>query len=67
MRLVVVAAYCSIFRSQTNWKDATVAFKKHLQSKAHCEAVEAVVTLPKTIKDVGELIDMVQARDIHVL
>ena len=35
--------------------------------KAHCEAFEAVVTLPKTIKDVGELIDMVQARDIHVL
>ena len=36
-----------------NWKDATVAFSKHLQSKSHIEAVEAVNTLPKQTKDVG--------------
>eukprot|EP00731_Ephydatia_muelleri_P035846 Em0167g4a len=36
-----------------NWKDATVAFSKHLQSKSHIEAVEAVITLPKQTKDVG--------------
>ena len=36
-----------------NWKDATVTFSKHLQSKSHIEAVEAIITLPKQIKDVG--------------
>ena len=36
-----------------NWKDATVAFSKHLQSISHIEAVETVITLPKQTKDVG--------------
>ena len=36
-----------------NWKDATVAFSTHFQSKSHIEAVEAVITLPKQTKDVG--------------
>ena len=36
-----------------NWKVATVAFSKHLQSKSHIDAVEAVITLPKQTKDVG--------------
>ena len=40
----------------SNWKDATASFKKHLQSKAHGEAVEVVVILPKTTKDVRELL-----------
>ena len=38
-----------------NWKDATSAFKKQ-ESKTHCEAVEAMITLPKTTSDVGELL-----------
>ncbi|KAL5474965.1 hypothetical protein EMCRGX_G027003 [Ephydatia muelleri] len=36
-----------------NWKDATVAFSTHFQSKSQIEAVEAVITLPKQTKDVG--------------
>ena len=36
-----------------NWKDATVTFSNHLQSKSHIEAVEAIITLPKQTKDVG--------------
>ena len=54
----------------SNWKDTTVAFKKHLQSKSHIEAVEVVVTLPKTTKDVGEQLSRAhraekeQARDM---
>ena len=36
-----------------NWKVATVAFGKHIQSKSHIEAVEAIITLPKQTKDVG--------------
>ena len=39
-----------------NWKDATSAFKKHQESKTHCEAVEAMITLPNTTSDVGELL-----------
>ena len=33
-----------------------MAFRKHQESKAHREAVEVIVTLPSTTKDVGELL-----------
>eukprot|EP00731_Ephydatia_muelleri_P033418 Em0029g24a len=36
------------------WKDATRAFKKHQLSDCHREAVEVVVSLPKTCSDIGE-------------
>ena len=45
------------------WKDATVAFKRHYQSKAHSEAVEVMVTLPKSTKDVGELLDKAHKKE----
>ena len=45
-----------VTRGFSNWKDATVSFKKHSQSKAHNESVQVVVTLPKTTKDIGELL-----------
>ena len=54
----------------SNWKNATVGFKKHVQSKCHAEAVEVVVTLPKTTKDIGEQLSRAhrlekeQARDM---
>ena len=63
----------------SGWKDATAAFKKHHQSpsvpKAHNKAVEAMITLPKTTKDVGELlgrahrVEKVQAKNmlLHIL
>ena len=57
-----------------NWKDATVSFKKHLQSKSHRKAVDAVVTLPKTTRDVAEQLlrahraEKEQARDmLHLI
>ena len=37
-------------------KDATASFKRHLQSTCHAEAVEAVVTLPRSTRNVGELL-----------
>lgn len=37
----------------SNWKDV---FKKHFQSKCHAEAVEAVVTVPRTTRNVRELL-----------
>ena len=39
-----------------NWKDATRIIRKHKESKAHIEAVEAVITLPSTVSNVGELL-----------
>ncbi len=41
-----------------NWKDAKVGFKRHKESAHHREAIEAIVTLPKTTKDIGELLDL---------
>ena len=42
-----------ISRGFTNWKDATVAFNKHLKSDCHREAVE-IHEPPKKTCDVGE-------------
>ena len=47
-----------------------MAFRKHQDSKTHREAIEAVITLPKTTADVGELLskahreEKVAARDM---
>ena len=45
-----------IYAGFCNWKDATVAFPNHEKSDTHETAVELVVTLPETTKDVGELL-----------
>ena len=37
--------------------DATLSFQKHQSSNVHCEAIEAVVTLPKTTGDIKELLN----------
>ena len=42
-----------ISKGFTNWKDATVAFNRHLKSDRHREAVE-IHELPKKTGDVGE-------------
>ena len=69
-KLVIFIACTQVTKGFFYWKDATVAFKKHVQSKSHNEAVEVVVILPKTTKDVGEQLsrahraDKEQARDI---
>ena len=44
---------CFVFSGFTNWKDATCAFKRHEVSDEHKAAVEAIVTIPKTTKDIG--------------
>ena len=44
---------CFISTGYTNWKDATCAFKRHEASDAHKAAIEAIVTIPKTTKDIG--------------
>ena len=39
-----------------NWKDATIAFRKHESSAFHKEAVEMMMTLPATTRNVGEML-----------
>ena len=34
-----------------------MSFQNHQCSNIHCEAIEAVVTLPKTTGDIGELLN----------
>ena len=46
-----------------NWKNATTLFQKHQQSACHHVAVEVVITLPATTKDVGELIVQQHAKE----
>ena len=38
------------------FSDGTTAFRKHEKSASHTEAIEVVVTLPATTRDVGELL-----------
>ena len=45
-----------ISRGFKNWNDATHVFRCHELSSCHKEAIEMVVTLPSTIKHVGELL-----------
>ena len=46
-----------------NWKDATVAFNSHQQTKCHKNAVDIVITIPSTTKDVGELLSKEHAKE----
>lgn len=46
-----------------NWKNATLLFQKHQQSATHKQAVEVMIVLPSTTKDVGELLVTQLARE----
>lgn len=45
----------------SNWKNALQKFKKHQSSIAHHEAVDPVEKIPRTTKDVGEMLSGVHA------
>ena len=47
----------------TNWKNATAMFKKHEVSGCHCEAVDVVITLPRTTRDIGEQLLLQHAKE----
>ena len=52
-----------IINGFSNWKDASVAFKKHDSSKRHRDSADKVTTLPKTIKDIGETLSTKHAEN----
>ena len=47
----------------SNWKDATVGFANHKKSATHKCAVEVVVTLPQTHRDIGEMLSTSHASE----
>ena len=52
-----------LFAGFSNWKDATVAFGSHEKSTTHKRAVEGIITLPQTTRDVGELLSSAHAAE----
>lgn len=51
------------FNGFCNWKDATHSFSNHERSLIHRKAVEVVITLPQTTRDVGDLFSMAHAAE----
>ncbi len=47
----------------TNWKDPCVKFPSHESSRCHKDAVLKTITLPVTIKDIGESLSSQLAKD----
>ena len=47
----------------SNWKDATVGFHNHEKSATHKLAVEVVLTLSQTHKDIGEMLSINHASE----
>ena len=45
-----------VLKGFTYWKEGPKAFKKHQGSDCHREAVDALVVLPQSTKDVGDLL-----------
>lgn len=52
-------------RGFCNWKDGTIAFRQHEKSLFHKLAVEKLLTLPATTRNVGEMLStaLVQERE----
>ena len=47
----------------SNWKDATVGFANHKKSATHKYAVEVVVTLSQTHRDIGDMLSTSHASE----
>ena len=47
----------------SNWKDATMSFLKHESSRCHKQAVEKMITLPATTRDIGEMLSSIHSSE----
>ena len=47
----------------SNWKDATVAFKKDQLSACHHKAVDVMITIPSTTRDIGEQLSQIHRQE----
>ena len=52
-----------ISNGYTNWKDAINNFTPHEKSKCRAESVLKMVTVPKTMQDVGECLSSQHAKE----
>ena len=52
--VVCIHDFLQVSKEFSNWKDTTIAFRQHEQSKAQSEAVEEVVVFPRTVHDIVE-------------
>ena len=52
-----------LFGGFSNWKDATIGFTNHEKSATHKLAVEVVITLSQTHKDIGEILSTSHASE----
>ncbi len=52
-----------IFSGFSNWKDGTVAFAAHEKSVTHKKAVDAIITIPSTTQNVGEMLSSAHAEE----
>lgn len=50
-------------RGFSNWKDATDSFRRHEQSKCHKDAVQVMLTLPSTTRDIGESLSSAHSKN----
>ena len=57
----VESAY--ITNGYTNWKDAINNFNQHERSKCHADSVLKMVTVPRSMKDVGECLSSQHAKE----
>ena len=61
--LAVNSVHFQILKGFSNWKDGTLSIKKHEQSSCHQQAVEVMVTLPATTRDIGEMLSQQHAKE----
>lgn len=52
-------------KGYSNWKDATLSFKKHELSSCHRESVEMIISLPMSTKHIGEQLSEQFSRDME--
>ena len=56
IELIILAICMQVSKGFCNWKNATAQFQKHQESATHKQAVEVMIVLPSTTKDVSELL-----------
>ena len=47
----------------SNWKDATMSFRKHDSSGCHKKGVEKMITLPATTRDIVEMLSSMHSSE----
>ena len=61
--MVALYKLMQVSKGFCNWKNATTIMQQHQQSGCHREAVEVVITLPTTTKDIGEQLVQFHAKE----